>query len=276
MATNYMVIKNGLVVQGPITASFANTTASWAVSASWAPPTTNATNAQTASYISSSAIFDTLPQNVYQLTSSWAVNAQNITSSGVSGTVTQALNAGFASQAVQATSSLSASYVQGGNVAGAVANATNAVFAQQAVQATSSLSASYVTASNVVGIVANATSASYAGTSSVVNGLPFSNVTTSIAATLTASLVITVATSSYIAGFFDYAAVSQSNIRAGTVFGSWLTNGSVTYTEVTNVDVGNTQDVTMSLGLGTGGTVQLSASSVIFAGWQIRALGRFL
>jgi hypothetical protein len=44
--------------------------------------------------------------SVVQWTASWA---QNITASGVSGTVANALNAGFASQAVQATSSLSAS-----------------------------------------------------------------------------------------------------------------------------------------------------------------------
>lgn len=218
MASNYMVIKNGLIVQGVASASFAYTTASWAVSASWAP-------------------------------------------SNGSGQVDQATNATqsiFATQSLFATQSI---------------QATQSLFAVSASWASSSLSASWITASGVVGVV---TSASYAISASNLSGFSFGSVVTTITNKLTASVVLTVSTASYIAAFFDYAAVSSSNIRAGTVFGSWLTNGSITYTEVTNVDVGNTQDVTMSIGVGSSGTVQLSASSVTFANWTIRALGRFI
>jgi hypothetical protein len=57
------------------------------------------------------------------------------------------------------------------------------------------------------------------------------------------------------------------------VFGSWV-NGSITYTEVSNVDVGDTSPVTMSMGL-NGATVQLSAS-VSTIPWTIKALGRYI
>jgi len=85
--------------------------------------------------------------------------------------------------------------------------------------------------------------------------------------------VISLSTGSYLAAFFDYAAVSASNIRAGTVFGSWV-NGSLTYSEVSNVDVGDTSPVTMSLGL-NGSILQLSAS-VSSVPWTIKALGRYI
>lgn len=87
-------------------------------------------------------------------------------------------------------------------------------------------------------------------------------------------MVISLITGSYIAAFFDYAAVSASNIRAGTIFGSWI-NGSISYTEVSNVDVGDTSQVTMSLGI-SASSVQLSSSISNTTPWTIKALGRYI
>lgn len=175
---NELKIKNGLIVQGPLTASFAYTTASWSQ------------NAVTASFAT--------------------------TASYVLGTV--------------ATASL----------------ATSASYALSASNA--------ITASNLLGV-------NFVSTGSIVASLN------------TASAVISLITASYLAAFFDYAAVSASNSRCGTVFGSWV-NGSVTFAEISNVDVGDTSPVTMSIGL-NGNTAQLSAS-VSTGPWTIRALARFI
>lgn len=192
----------------------------------------------------------------------------------VQGPITASAAATTASWAISASWAPSG----GGQVAQST-NATQSLFAVSASWASSSLSSSWITASSVFGTVANATNAGTANSAisaSNLSGFSFGTITTTLTNTLTPLAVLTVSTSSYISAFFDYAAISSSNVRAGTVFGAWLTNGILTYTEMTNVDVGNTQDVTMSLGLGTGGTIQLSASSITFGNWSIRAQGRFI
>ncbi len=262
---NEFKVKNGLIVDGPLTASFAYTTASWAL------------NAATASLLLGS-----VSNAIFAVSSSWA--SQSLSSSYVAGanvngavalatlatTATTAnaisfvpvaaTSASWVSASAFITTAQTASYVLGSNVSGQVANASTAYssnYATQSLFATSSISASFaITSSNLIGW-------NFVNTGSLSQTLgPNSQ-----------SLVVGLSTGSYLAVFFDYAAASGSNVRAGTIFGSWV-GSSISYAEVSNVDVGNTNDVTMSLGL-NGGNVQLSAS-VNTSIWNIRALGRFI
>ena len=119
----------------------------------------------------------------------------------------------------------------------------------------------------------NASTASYA------LAVPFTGIlsnpisaSTGTAAVLSTTVIASVSTSSYYAAFFDYAATSGSNSRAGTVMSVW--NGaSAEYNEVTTNDIGNTQQVTMSVAL-SGGTVQLKATTT--NAWTIRSLSRLI
>jgi hypothetical protein len=149
--------------------------------------------------------------------------------------------------------------------------------------ASSSISASYVaSASYYPTFPSNIASASWASssisssnslTSSNLVGFNFNNTQSIISSINTQTIIIQFITGSYIAAFFDYAAVSASNIRSGIVFGSWV-NGLINYTEVSNVDIGDTSPVTMSMGI-NGAIVQLSASANTSL-WTIKALGRYL
>lgn len=224
---NELKVKNGLIVQGQITASsnilapFAFTTASAAVTASYA--------------LTASVVLGSITSASYASTASWALN---VSASGIVGTPLVSLSASFASSSISASNATSASYAFSSSYA-----------------VTSSAAINAVTSSNLV-------------------GWNFNNTGSILQSINTQSIVIALSTGSYLAAFFDYAAVSASNIRAGTVFGSWV-NGSITYSEVSNVDVGDTSQVTMSMGL-SASIVQLSASVSNTTPWTIKALGRYI
>lgn len=88
------------------------------------------------------------------------------------------------------------------------------------------------------------------------------------------SVISIIETGSYNAAFFDYVAISQSNIRSGTVIGSFLNNTS-SYTEYTTNDIGNTSNITMSIDL-IYNKVRLLASTPISQSWTIKAYARYL
>jgi hypothetical protein len=119
----------------------------------------------------------------------------------------------------------------------------------------------------------NATTASYALTSEWIglNGNPIS-ASSSTAVSSSTSVVSSTATGSYYAAFFDYAATSGSNSRAGTVMSVWNA-GSISYNEVTTNDIGNTSQVTMSVDL-SGANVRLKATTT--TQWTIRSLVRLV
>jgi len=132
---------------------------------------------------------------------------------------------------------------------------------------------------NVMGSASYAETASWAATasltqtSSYLSGWNFNN-TGSILSTIDTQIpIISLTTGSYIAAFFDYAIISESNVRAGTIFGAWV-NGLISYTEASNVDVGNTSTVTMSFGIVDSSAVLSASVSTI--PWTIKALGRYL
>ena len=88
----------------------------------------------------------------------------------------------------------------------------------------------------------------------------------------TTSTILSVSTGSYYGAFFDYVAVSGSNSRAGTVMSTW--NGSsVVYNESTTNDIGNTNEVTMSVDL-SGTNVRLRATNT--NQWSVRSLVRLI
>jgi hypothetical protein len=119
----------------------------------------------------------------------------------------------------------------------------------------------------------NATTASYALTSEWIglNGNPIS-ASSSTAVSSSTSVVSSTATGSYYAAFFDYAATSGSNSRAGTVMSVWNA-GTASYNEVTTNDIGNTSQVTMSVDL-SGANVRLKATTT--TQWTIRSLVRLV
>jgi len=85
--------------------------------------------------------------------------------------------------------------------------------------------------------------------------------------------IITVATSSYRAAFFDYVLTSGSNARAGTVFSVWQ-GTSVEYADTSTNDIGNTSGVNLLVSM-SGANIGLFASSSN-DNWSMKALARLL
>jgi hypothetical protein len=81
-------------------------------------------------------------------------------------------------------------------------------------------------------------------------------------------------TGSYNSAFFDYFASSGSNFRAGTVIAGW-SGSSVNYTEYSTTDVGNTNQLSMSVDL-SGSFVRLLTRVSTTINWNIKSAGRYL
>lgn len=152
--------------------------------------------------------------------------------------------------------------------------ANNAVYALTSNTSYTSTSSLFATSALSTSFASSSVSSSFAITSSNLIGWYFNNTGSILLSTNTQTAVISIITGSYLAAFFDYAAKSGSNIRTGTIFGSWV-NNSITYAEVCNVDVGDTSQVSMSLGL-VGNAAVLSASVSSTTPWTIKALGRYI
>lgn len=88
------------------------------------------------------------------------------------------------------------------------------------------------------------------------------------------SVILQNSTGSYNAAFFDYVAISSSNLRSGTVF-SCFTGSNIHYTEYSTTDIGDTSQVTMSVDLNNGNVRLLSTVPVGYT-WNIKAFGRYL
>ncbi len=86
------------------------------------------------------------------------------------------------------------------------------------------------------------------------------------------TVIHSVSTGSYLAAFFDYAVKNGSNSRAGTVMSTW-NGGSLVYSDNTTTDIGNTNEVTMSVIL-SDGEVTLRSSTT--NAWEVRVLTRLI
>ena len=81
-------------------------------------------------------------------------------------------------------------------------------------------------------------------------------------------------TGSYNSAFFDYFASSASNFRAGTVIAGW-SGSSINYTEYSTTDIGNTNQLTMSVDLSSS-FVRLLTTVSTTTNWNIKSSGRYL
>jgi hypothetical protein len=195
-------------------------------------------------------------------TASWSSNALNSTS---------------ASYSLNSNASLSASYIDGGGITtGTILNGrlpsqilVTGITASFTGSVTGSLLGTASWSSNSL----NSTSASYALTSSFAsNGLfiTSSNITAS-------GMYFELAlfqTSSYNNVFYDYGIISSSNSRCGTIFGCW-NSGSIVYSEVSTIDIGNTSDVSMSLDI-SASKIRLLAYANSIINWNIKSSARYL
>jgi hypothetical protein len=80
--------------------------------------------------------------------------------------------------------------------------------------------------------------------------------------------IISKNTSSIDAAFYKYMVSSGSNSRAGMVIANW-TSGSVNYTDTSNLGIGSTDTVTMSVDL-SGNNVRLLTTIGIGINWKIK------
>jgi hypothetical protein len=132
-----------------------------------------------------------------------------------------------------------------------------------------SLSASVVSASSL--IVNNITSSGPLIYDNAVL-LDYGSVSTPVVSTN--YVVLQNLTGSYNSAFFDYFASSGSNFRAGTVIAGW-SGSSVNYTEYATTDVGNTNQLSMSVDL-SGSFVRLLTRVSTTINWNIKSAGRYL
>jgi len=254
---NEFKVKNGLIVEGQAVAQ--GVTSSLFGTASWAQHTISSSYSEfavtssfalnfnpnaTASYAIFAQTASYLTPGTYQITSSWSLNA--ITASFLNGNATGSFfgTASWATNAVNTQTATSASFALFSNA---------------------SLSSSWASAS---------ISSSFASTSSFLNGFNFDNTSSVLPQTSSLFVVAQKPTGSFLAAFFDYAANSGSNIRAGTVFGAW-TDNTASYAEYCTVDRGDTSQVTMSL-IVTQSLVQLLSTVSTSANWTIRTLVRYI
>jgi hypothetical protein len=174
-----------------------------------------------------------------------------------------------ASWAQTASQAVSASFVIGGTQAtytsslfGTASWASNSITASFSVKSTQADSASFVVTS------------SYALTSSVVNGFPFDNVTSTVNVTGSNFTLFQRTTGSFGTSFFDYQLSSGSNQRAGMMFGTW-NSSSIFYTEQTTIDIGDTTNVSMSMAV-SNSFIQFLAFSQNTINWTVKAFIRYL
>ena len=134
--------------------------------------------------------------------------------------------------------------------------------------ATTATTASYLVPANNYAITDLTASGKIIYRSAVLLDYSSSNMPTTI------SVVLQNLTGSYNAAFFDYAIFSGSNSRAGTIVSTW-NGGSIVYNETCTTDIGNTNLITMSVGLSSG-YVQLGVSGSGVTNWNIKASARYI
>ena len=87
-------------------------------------------------------------------------------------------------------------------------------------------------------------------------------------------LILSEPTASYKSAFYDYSVSSGSNIRAGSLTTVFV-GGSIQYYQTTTADIGNTSNLTMSVGINSG-NIQLSSSVSTTTGWTVKAMARYI
>lgn len=274
---NEFRVKNGLIIDG-------NTLTSASVSAS-AGFFGTASNAISSTFAVASHLADSASYANFALSTSFALSAHladsasystNTLSSSFALSAHLADSASYATKASTADSSsfstntLSSSFALAAHLADSASYSTNNLSSSYALKASNADTASYAlnagTASFLIGSVATASS---------LVGFAFDNTSSVAFFSQSQNIITSRATGSFQAAFFDYAAYSASNIRAGTVFAAWI-SGSSSYAEYSTVDIGNTLAVTMSVQVTSTGLVQLLCNPSASYSWSIKAIGRYI
>ena len=129
--------------------------------------------------------------------------------------------------------------------------------------ATGSLLQIYNSASNSVFEVNNDAEIIYGASSSIL-----ATQLTTIPVTASYQTIYNIETGSFTGAFVNYTVVSSSNARAGQLMSVW-NGGTASYTETTTTDIGDTSQIAFDV-IMTGSVAQLSVSSSLTTGWQVK------
>ena len=190
------------------------------------------------------------------------ITASNISASGYvsagSFSLTDLVTTNTTSSNITASGYVSASTIRGvTSVTSPIAIFTNTT--------SSNISASgYVSASSVI----------VSGDLIITGSVKFSAGSNTIVTTSSKYIIVSEPTSSYKSAFYNYFVSSGSNLRAGSIFSVFI-GSNITYAELSTTDIGNTNEVTMSVGL-SGTTVQLSSSVSTTTGWIVKASATYI
>jgi len=133
------------------------------------------------------------------------------------------------------------------------------------------LSGTLFTANDITGLPVLEVSASgetYIGKS------PQSLYTTAVISATSASKtesIYSLSTSSYDGAFFDYTAVSASNARSGNIMSIW-NGGSVSYTETTTSDIGDTTGLTFFVDISESKAQLFTVSATNNSDWKVKTI----
>jgi hypothetical protein len=246
--------------------------ASSSTSASYASNSTSASFTSTASYI------NPLNQTVT------ITGSLNVSGSGTGTTIftsnTDTLlltGSAIITGSVIVTGSINVSGSITGSLFGTATTASYVLNAQTASYIITAQTASYVLTAQTASYVATAVSAQSASTFTITTTLILDKTLTdyaSVASSIVGSNnLFTQATGSYTSGFFKYTAANGTNTRAGEVVSAW--NGTtVSYTDFSTVDIGDTSGVTTAVSI-VAGNVQFNISTGT-SGWSIKSLATFM
>jgi hypothetical protein len=267
------------------------TSASYALSASYAPVNTSvtsswATNALTASSINfvpniantASYYNGSVISSSYSLSSSYAPTNTNITASWSINSLT-ASSINFVPNLAN-----TASYYNGSVISSSYAltssyalNTGTTLVTGSTYPITSSWSINTITASYLVPTNSyQVTNLTASGDLIYKNSVLLDFGSASLATTGALQVITQVLTGSYNAAFYNYCAISGANSRAGTVIANWNNNSSqITYTEYATTDIGDTTQLQLSAAL-SGGYVQFLANTTGSISWSVKVAAQYL
>jgi hypothetical protein len=262
-----------LLVDSLVSGSVA--TASLALTASYVLNAVSASHAVTASSADNFTVRGTLTA---QTIVAQTVSSSIIYSSGSNIFGNSLANTQVLTGSVTVTGSLA---VNGSNVI--LTNQTSSMSVATASYVLNAVSASFASTANSSSFALVATSASFAATASYATNFTVAN-TLILDATLTdyasvassivgSNNIFTQNTGSYTSAFFKYTVRNGANTRAGEAIVAW--NGTtVSYTDFSTVDIGDTSAVTASAAI-VAGQIQFNMQTNS-SGWSIKSIGTFM
>jgi hypothetical protein len=189
-------------------------------------------------------------------TSSWAYSSSVAISSSYALTSSYVISSSYSltsSYAVSSSYSISSSY---------------------ALTSSYVLSSSYALSSSFATTSSNAISAStFVVTTALVLDQTVTRFASSASSVLGSNIMFNLVTGSYTSAFFKYTVASESNMRSGEVISGW-SGSTVTYTDFSTPDLGNTSAVTTSVEI-SAAQLQLNVTTNT-SGWTIKSLATLM